>query len=70
MNLFQSKEYTDALHNTLDKMEDFVLAKNDALRDILQFLPIPTTKEMDELYMEFYQLKKRVKELENKIKSM
>lgn len=70
MNLFQSKEYTDALHNTLDKMEDFILAKDDALRDILQFLPIPTSKEMDELYMEFYQLKKRVKELENKIKSM
>lgn len=70
MNLFQSKEYTDALHNTLDKMEDFVLAKNEALRDILQFLPIPTTKEMDELYMEFYQLKKRVKELEKKVKSM
>lgn len=70
MNLFQSKEYTDALHNTLDKMEDFILAKDDALRDFLQFLPIPTTKEMDELYMEFYHLKKRVKELENKIKSM
>lgn len=69
MSLFQSKEYTVALHNTLDKLEDFVLAKNDALQDILQFLPVPTTKEMDELYKEFYDLKKRVKELEKRAKS-
>jgi polyhydroxyalkanoate synthase subunit PhaE len=69
MSLFQSKEYTDSLHNTLEKMEDFVLAKNEALRDILQFLPIPTNKEMDELYKEFHHLKKRVKELEKMVKS-
>lgn len=69
MSLFQSKEYVAALHNTLDKLEDFVLAKNDALRDILQFLPVPTTHEMDELYKEFYDLKKRVKKLEKKAKS-
>lgn len=69
MSLFQSKEYTDALHNTLEKMEDFIQAKNETLRDILQFLPIPTTKEMDELYKEFHQLKKRVRELEKKVKS-
>lgn len=69
MSLFQSKEYTDALHNTLEKMEDFIQAKNETLRDILQFLPIPTTKEMDELYKEFHQLKKRVRELERKVKS-
>ncbi len=68
MSLFKSEEYTDALHNTLERMEDFVAAKNEALRDILQFLPIPTTKEMDELYREFYLLKKRVKELEKKVK--
>lgn len=69
MNLFKSKEYTDALHNTLEKMEDFIVAKNDTLQDILQFLPVPTTKEMDELYKEFHHLKKRVKELEKKVKS-
>lgn len=69
MSLFKSNEYTDALHNTLEKMEDFIVAKNEALRDILQFLPVPTTKEMDDLYKEFHHLKKRVKELEEKVKS-
>lgn len=69
MSLFKSKEYTDALHNTLEKLEDFIVAKNETLQDILQFIPVPTTKEMDELYKEFHQLKKRVKELEKKVKS-
>jgi polyhydroxyalkanoate synthase subunit PhaE len=67
MNLFKSREYTDALHNTISKMEDYLLAKNEAMHDFLQFLPIPTNKEMDELYKEFHQLKKRVKELEKQV---
>ena len=29
-------------------------------------LPVPTHKEMDELYKEIYLLKKRIKELEKK----
>jgi polyhydroxyalkanoate synthesis regulator phasin len=68
MNLFKSKEYTDALHKTLGKMEDFILAKNETMHDFLQLLPIPTNKEMDDLYKEFHLLKKRVKELEKQIK--
>ena len=68
MNLFKSKEYTDALHKTLSKMEDFVLAKNETMHDFLQLLPIPTNKEMDDLYKEFHLLKKRVRELEKQIK--
>lgn len=67
MNLFQSPEYTNALHNTLEKMEDFIVAKNNCLQDFLQFFPVPTTKEMDELYKELHQLKKRVKELEKQV---
>lgn len=69
MNLFKSKEYTNALHNTIEKMEDFIVAKNNCMQDFLQFFPVPTTKEMDELYKEFHQLKKRVKELEKKVNS-
>ena len=68
MNLFKSKEYTDALHKTLGKMQDFILARNETLLDFLKLLPIPTNKEMDELYKEFHLLKKRVKELERQIK--
>jgi polyhydroxyalkanoate synthase subunit PhaE len=69
MNLFRTHDYASAMHNTLNKLEDFILAKNNALQDFLQFLPVPTNKEMDELYKEFNILKKRVKELEEKSKS-
>jgi polyhydroxyalkanoate synthase subunit PhaE len=68
MNLFKSKEYTDALHNTLNRMEDFIIAKNETMRDFLQFLAVPTHKDMDELYREFHILKKRVKVLEKQLK--
>ncbi len=67
MNLFKSKEYTDALHRTLNKLEDFIIAKDDAMRDFLQLLPVVTHKDMDDLYKEFYLLKKRVKELEKQL---
>lgn len=69
MNLFKSKEYTDAMHNTLNRMEDFLIAKNETLRDFLQFVPVVTHKDMDDLYKEFHLLKKRVKELEKKLKT-
>jgi polyhydroxyalkanoate synthase subunit PhaE len=67
MNLFRSKEYTDALHRTLNKLEDFLIAKNEAMNDFLQLLPVVTHKDMDDLYSEFHLLKKRVKELEKQL---
>jgi hypothetical protein len=40
------------------------------LVDVLQSLPIPTNREMDELYKEFHALKKTVKEMAKKIKKL
>jgi polyhydroxyalkanoate synthesis regulator phasin len=68
MTLFKSQEYVDGLHSTISKLEDYVLAKNDIMQDLLQFFPVPTNKEMDVLYKEFHLLKNRVKELEKKVK--
>ena len=67
MNLFKSKEYTDTLHRTLNKLEDFLIAKNDAMRDFLQILPVVTQQDMDDMYREFHLLKKRVRELEKQL---
>jgi polyhydroxyalkanoate synthase subunit PhaE len=67
MNLFKSKEYTDALHRTLNRLEDFIIARNEALQDFLQLLPVVTHKDMDDFYREFHLLKKRVKELEKQL---
>jgi polyhydroxyalkanoate synthesis regulator phasin len=45
-------------------LEAFSVAKNQFLQDLLQSLPVPTHKEMDDLYKELYALKKKVKSLE------
>ena len=64
MNLFKSPEYLNALRETLNQLEAFSVAKDQFLQDLLQSLPIPTNKEMDDMYKELYVLKKRVKSLE------
>jgi class III poly(R)-hydroxyalkanoic acid synthase PhaE subunit len=67
MTLFQSPEYIRTLNKTLDTMSEFSKAKKEILQDFLNMLPVPTHKEMDELYKEIYLLKKRITELEKKI---
>ena len=67
MTLFQSSEYTKVLNKTLHSMSEFSEAKKDLLQDtLLYMLPVPTQKEMDELYKEIYLLKKRIKDLERR----
>jgi class III poly(R)-hydroxyalkanoic acid synthase PhaE subunit len=64
MTLYKTPEYTQALASVLAKYEDYKAARDDVLQDALSLLPIPTQKEMDELYKEIYQLKRRIQELE------
>ena len=66
MTLFQSHEYTRTLNKTLDSLSEFSIAKKEVLQDFMNMLPVPTQKEMDELYKEIYLLKKRIKALEKK----
>jgi polyhydroxyalkanoate synthesis regulator phasin len=47
-------------------MSEFSKAKKEILQDFLNMLPVPTLKELDELYKEIYLLKKRIKALEKK----
>jgi len=67
MTLFKSPEYTRILSNTLNVMEEFLIARQRMLQDMMQTLPVPTNKEMDELSKELYLLKKKVKELAKKV---
>jgi len=64
MTLFQSPEYVKTLGNALETMSEFTAAKNEVVEDLINMLPIPKQKEMDELYKEIYLLKKRLKSLE------
>ena len=64
MTLFQSPEYIHTLGQTMDAMSEFSSAKNEVIQDMLGMFPVPTEKEIDELYREIYLLKKRIIALE------
>lgn len=66
MTLFKSPDYARVLNETLSKLEEFLTAKNEVMQDLLQTVPVPTNKEMDELYKEIHTLKKRIKDIEKK----
>jgi class III poly(R)-hydroxyalkanoic acid synthase PhaE subunit len=64
MSLFKSPDYVTAMSKTLDALEEFVEARNAITQDFLKTMAVPTQDELDELYKELYQLKKRIKILE------
>jgi class III poly(R)-hydroxyalkanoic acid synthase PhaE subunit len=66
MTLFKSSEYNRTLAKILDALGEFTIAREEILQDALKVVPLPTYKDMDELYREIYLLKKRIKELEKK----
>ncbi len=67
MALFKSSEFIQTLAETMKAMENFMEARQAVLQDLLKFLPVPTHKDMEDLYQELYLLKKKVKELEMKL---
>jgi polyhydroxyalkanoate synthase subunit PhaE len=67
MTLFKSPEYNQTLSDLFNTLSEFIIAKNEVFQDILQILPVPTHKEMDELYRDLHILKKKVRELERQL---
>lgn len=70
MELFKSPEWRQSLNRIIDASAGFRSSRNEILMDFLQFLPIPTNKDMDDVYKELYQLKKMVKEATKKLKDL
>lgn len=68
MALLRSDDYMNTLTETLNCLHDYRAARAEFFMDLLQNLPIPTNRDMDELYRDLHILKKRVKELERKVK--
>lgn len=63
MALFKSPDYLQSLCRTLHTVQDFKMAQHKMLTDVLQTLPIPTNKDMDEVYKELHLLKRKVRNL-------
>ncbi len=70
MTLLQSPEYIQSLDNTIGSMVEYREAKDELLCDILQFFPIPNNKDMDALYKEFHVMKRRIRELSQKLEEI
>jgi hypothetical protein len=51
---------------TLDTLNEFMAIRQEVAEDLLQTLPVPTQKEVDDLYKEIYLLKKKIKALERR----
>ena len=67
MTLLKSPEYTQVMDKTISSLVQYRDAKEAFVCDLLQRLPIPTNREMDELYKEIYHLKKKVRALSKQV---
>ncbi len=65
MTLFQTPEYVDTLTRTINALAEFAAARDAALEDLLGSLPLAKKSDVDEMARDLYELKKRVRKLEN-----
>lgn len=64
LEMLRSENYIETLRNTLSALYDYRKVRQQFLIDLLQDLPIPTNREMDEVYKDLYLIKKRLAKLE------
>jgi class III poly(R)-hydroxyalkanoic acid synthase PhaE subunit len=67
LSFFRSADYAGVMNGALNALEEFLAARQKVLNRFLQLFSIPTTTEMDDLSKDLYGMKKRVRELENKL---
>lgn len=67
MELLKSKDYTEVLDNTIGSLAAYKNVKTDVTNVFLKQLQIPTSRDMDEVYKDLYQMKKKIKELSKKV---
>jgi class III poly(R)-hydroxyalkanoic acid synthase PhaE subunit len=70
MELFQSTEYVTVLGKAMEALNDFLSARQAITQDFLKMAGIPVEKDLDELYKDIYNLKKRIVHLEKTIDEM
>lgn len=66
LEMLRSEDYIETLRNTLNALYDYRKVRQQFLIDLLQDLPIPTNREMDEVYKDLYLIKKRLTKLEKR----
>ncbi|MGD8971493.1 MAG: poly(R)-hydroxyalkanoic acid synthase subunit PhaE [Desulfobacterales bacterium] len=66
MTLYKSPEYLSVMGKTLTALEEFLMARETITQDMLKGLAVPTQRDLDELYRDIYNLKKKIRKLEKK----
>jgi hypothetical protein len=67
MTLFQSGEYIRTLVNTLNALQEFTMAKDALMAEVMEALALPSRRDLDALYREMYELRKGAKEMARKL---
>lgn len=70
MTLLKSPEYTQVMTNTIDSLVNYKKAREEMLNDIIGQFPVPTQREMDELYKDIYEMKKQIKSLTKRLEAV
>ncbi|HPC02354.1 MAG TPA: poly(R)-hydroxyalkanoic acid synthase subunit PhaE [Syntrophales bacterium] len=66
LEMLRSENYIETLRRTLSALYEYRKVRQQFLIDILQDFPIPTNREMDEVYKDLYLIKKRLAKLEKR----
>ena len=64
MAMFHSNEYAGVMGKTLESMAQFKTARDAVLEDMISTLPVPRKSEVDEMYKEIADLKRKLKKME------
>ncbi|MGB3211020.1 MAG: poly(R)-hydroxyalkanoic acid synthase subunit PhaE [Desulforhopalus sp.] len=70
MELLKSREYTEVLNNTITSFAAYKSVKSDVIDVFLKELQIPTTRDMDEVYKDLYQMKKKIRALSRQVEEL
>ena len=67
MTLFQSAEYVRTLVHTLNACQEFTMAKDALMAEVMEALALPSRRDLDALYREMYVLRKGMKEMAKRL---
>lgn len=70
MELLKSSAFTTVLDNTINSFADYKNIKQDMMNSFLKEQQIPTNKDMDEVYRDLYQTKKKLAELTRQVAAL
>ena len=70
MDLYSTDEFSKIMNETVSAGSKLQILCDDFMQDSLAFLPLPNRREFDDVAMEVYELRKKVKALEKELKSV